>query len=144
MASTTRTDPEVEVDQVFADILSLTRLKLTRLLVYVAQTVRASTILKLFVCFIVDIIGFASYLIPGLGELTDIAWAPMQAFFLHYMFGGLLLSGFGFVEEIVPGLDFIPTATIAWTLENVEAPALDGIRGLTGVRLNRGDRWTRP
>ena len=106
--------------------------------------VRASPILKLFVCFIVDIIGFASYLIPGLGELTDIAWAPMQAFFLHYMFGGLLLSGFGFVEEIVPGLDFIPTATIAWTLENVEAPALDGIRGLTGVRLNRGDRWTRP
>ena len=119
MASTTRTEPEVEADQVFADILSLTRLKLTRLLVYVAQTVRASTILKLFVCFIVDIIGFASYLIPGLGELTDIAWAPMQAFFLHYMFGGLLLSGFGFVEEIVPGLDFIPTATIAWTLENV-------------------------
>ena len=26
----------------------------------------------------------------------------------------------------------------------VETPALDGIRGLTGVRLNRGDSWTRP
>ena len=106
--------------------------------------VRDAPVLKLFACMTVDALGFSTYLLPGLGEAFDVAWAPMQAFFLHYMFGGLLLSGFGFVEEIVPGLDFIPTATIAWTLENVEAPALDGIRGLTGVRLNRGDRWTRP
>lgn len=114
------------------------------MLVYVAQTVRASPFLKLIICLIVDIIGFASFLIPGLGEVADIPWAPMQAFFLHYMFGGLLLSGFGFFEEIAPGLDFIPTATIAWAMENVDAPALDGLRTLTGVQLNRGDRWSRP
>ena len=29
-------------------------------------------------------------------------------------------AGLGFAEELLPGLDIIPTATIAWVLENTE------------------------
>jgi hypothetical protein len=30
------------------------------------------------------------------------------------------LAGLAFAEELLPGLDIIPTATIAWALENTE------------------------
>ena len=39
----------------------------------------------------------------------------------------------GFAEEILPGTDFIPTATISWTLENINSPNLDGARRIMGI-----------
>ncbi len=64
-----------------------------------------------------DLIGSASYLLPGIGEISDIIWAPVSAIVFFRMFGGWkgAFGGvFSFVEEILPGLDFIPTFTIAW------------------------------
>ncbi len=43
---------------------------------------------------------------PGLSLMTHLT-SPYQA-------------GLGFAEELLPGLDIIPTATIAWVLENTE------------------------
>ena len=43
----------------------------------------------------------------------------MQAL-VFYLYGNTLLSGIAFAEELLPGTDFIPTATIAWLLENTE------------------------
>lgn len=63
--------------------------------------------------------GFASYLIPGVGEVGDFAWAPFQAFLLMELFGAYSVASFGFLEEMLPGLDFIPTATLAWSIQNV-------------------------
>mmetsp|Transcript_27981 Transcript_27981/g.51609 ORF Transcript_27981/g.51609 Transcript_27981/m.51609 type:complete len:230 (+) Transcript_27981:136-825(+) len=74
--------------------------------------------LKLLVCILIDFIGVASFAAPGLGEATDIGWAPISAFLVQYLFGNGFITALALVEELSPGFDFIPTATIAWFLEN--------------------------
>lgn len=64
-----------------------------------------------------DGIGYLSYIIPAVGELTDIIWAPVSAFVMYKMYGGkeaVAGSLMQFVEEIIPGTDFIPSFTITW------------------------------
>lgn len=71
----------------------------------------------LLFCIVMDAIGYATYAIPVLGELGDIFWAPLSAFIFFRTFGGWkgAFGGlFNFVEEILPGMDFIPTFTITW------------------------------
>ena len=72
---------------------------------------------SLLICVIMDLLGCATYIIPGLGELADIVWAPISGIIFFLMFGGWkgAFGGlFDFTEEILPGTDFIPTFTIAW------------------------------
>jgi len=71
----------------------------------------------LWFCIVMDLIGYGSYAVPVLGELTDVVWAPFSAlvFFICFRgwkgaFGGI----FNFFEELMPGLDFIPTFTLTW------------------------------
>lgn len=64
-------------------------------------------------CFI-DLIGMFTYILPGIGEVFDVIWAPISATLLYAMYGSWIISIGNFVEELVPGLDFIPTALIAW------------------------------
>lgn len=67
-----------------------------------------------------DIIGYATYSIPVLGEIGDALWAPVSAIIFYISFGGWK-GGFGaifnFVEEILPGTDFIPSFTIMWLVQ---------------------------
>ncbi len=75
---------------------------------------------SLAMCLLMDFIGYASYGIPFLGEFLDILWAPISAYIFFRMFGGakgLFGGAFNFFEEIMPGLDFIPTFTIAWLIQ---------------------------
>ncbi len=65
-------------------------------------------------CIIMDVLGFATYAIPGLGELGDIVFAPISAIVFYTMFGSWKGALFNFTEEIIPGTDFIPTFTIMW------------------------------
>jgi hypothetical protein len=74
--------------------------------------------LKLLVCILIDFVGVASFAAPGLGEATDVGWAPISALIVNYLFGNGIFTALAFVEEISPGLDFIPTATLAWFFEN--------------------------
>jgi len=60
------------------------------------------------------------------GEAGDIAWAPIEAYLLMTMFGSNAIAGLGFIEEALPGFDIIPTATIAWLIENTES--LSGVK----------------
>lgn len=72
---------------------------------------------SLLICLLMDLIGYASYAVPVLGEFGDILWAPISAIIFYRMFGGWkgAFGGlFNFVEEILPGLDFIPSFTIMW------------------------------
>lgn len=74
----------------------------------------------LALCVLMDLIGMATYTIPFFGEFGDMIWAPLSGFIFYQMFGGWrgALGGvFSFIEEILPGLDFIPTFTIAWFLQ---------------------------
>jgi hypothetical protein len=72
---------------------------------------------SLLFCLVMDALGYATYAIPMLGELGDIAWAPVSAFLFYKTFGGwkgAFGSVFNFVEELLPGLDFIPSFTLMW------------------------------
>ncbi|MBB1140112.1 hypothetical protein [Myroides sp. WP-1] len=64
-----------------------------------------------------DLIGMASYLLPFLGEFSDVIWAPVSAFILAKMYPGKVGKVgaiVNFIEEISPGLDIIPTFTLTW------------------------------
>ena len=74
--------------------------------------------LKLVICIMIDVIGVASFAAPGLGETTDVGWAPISALLVNYLFGNGVFTALALLEEISPGLDFIPTATLAWFVEN--------------------------
>ena len=74
---------------------------------------------KLIICIGIDFLGDASYVIPGIGELEDVAWAPLSAFLLSKLFNNNVLTSFEFVKEILPGTDVIPVATLSWFLEYV-------------------------
>ena len=41
---------------------------------------------KLFLCITIDIFGDASFLVPGVGELEDVVWAPISALILRSLF----------------------------------------------------------
>jgi len=73
---------------------------------------------KLAVCVLIDALGDSSFLIPGLGELSDGLYAPLEAFLLGQLFQSNAVSGIGFVEEALPFTDVLPTATLAWVVEN--------------------------
>ena len=75
---------------------------------------------KLILGIVLDLVGMISYLIPGVLEFTDIIWAPIAAFTLANMYKGSVGKIGGivtFIEEIIPGLDFIPTFTLTWIYE---------------------------
>jgi hypothetical protein len=83
--------------------------------------------LKLLICILIDLIGVASFAAPGLGEATDVGWAPVSALLVNYLFGNGIFTALALVEELAPGFDFIPTATIAWFLENGKKPPQEPI-----------------
>jgi hypothetical protein len=77
---------------------------------------------SLLFCVLMDAIGYATYAVPFLGEFADVIWAPISAFIFFKTFGGWkgAFGGvFSFVEELLPGTDFIPTFTIMWAWQNL-------------------------
>jgi hypothetical protein len=76
-------------------------------------------------CLLMDAIGCATYAIPFFGEFGDIIWAPISAIIFYRAFGGWkgAFGGlFNFFEEIMPGLDFIPSFTIMWVYQKLKNP----------------------
>ncbi|MGQ3678348.1 hypothetical protein [Tenacibaculum discolor] len=72
---------------------------------------------KLTLSLLFDAIGYVSYLIPGLGELSDIVWAPASAYIMTKMYKGnkgKVAGAIAFIEEAMPGLDVVPTFTLMW------------------------------
>jgi len=74
---------------------------------------------KLALCIALDLAGDATYAIPGVGELGDVLFAPLEALVLRSFFGGTPLAFFGFAEEALPFSDAVPTATIGWFLQTL-------------------------
>lgn len=69
-----------------------------------------------------DAIGMLSFSIPFIGEFADVVWAPMAGFLMTWMYKGTIgrVAGvIGFVEEILPFSDFIPTFTLTWIYKYV-------------------------
>ena len=64
-----------------------------------------------------DALGMASFIIPGVGEFTDLIWAPISGWLMTRMYKGRIGQAagiFNFIEELIPGLDIIPSFTIMW------------------------------
>lgn len=72
---------------------------------------------KLLLCIAIDVIGTSSELVPILGELTDVAWAPIAALTLKNIFGSNVIFALEFAEEILPFTDILPLATICWVIQ---------------------------
>ncbi len=69
-----------------------------------------------------DAIGMLSFTIPFIGEFGDIVWAPISALLIYKMYRGAegRIGGMvSFFEELIPGLDFIPTFTLTWIYKYV-------------------------
>ncbi len=80
-----------------------------------------SKYIKLGLSILFDALGLLSFAIPGVGEFEDIVWAPLSYWLMTKMYAGTLgkVSGIiSFVEEAIPGTDFIPTFTITWFVEH--------------------------
>jgi hypothetical protein len=82
---------------------------------------------SLVFCIIMDVLGFATYAVPGFGELADIVFAPVSAIVFYFMFGSWKGALFNFTEEVLPGTDFIPTFTIAWFWNYISARKTSGM-----------------
>lgn len=64
-----------------------------------------------------DCVGMATMFIPVVGPFIDLVWAPIAAKKMSEMYdgsSGKIASILVFIEEILPGLDFIPTFTLMW------------------------------
>ena len=71
-------------------------------------------------CIVMDLLGYASFTLPVIGELFDLVWAPVSALIYMRTFGGVkgfLGGSFAFLEELLPGTDIIPTFTITWFIQ---------------------------
>lgn len=69
---------------------------------------------KLVLGIIFDIIGMITFI--------DLIWAPVSAYLISKMYSGRkgkIAGVFSFVEEILPGIDIIPSFTIMWFLTYV-------------------------
>ena len=74
------------------------------------------------ICIVMDLLGYASYTLPFMGEIGDMIWAPVSGLIFYRLFGGWqgAMGGvFNFIEELLPGLDFIPSFTIMWIIKSV-------------------------
>ena len=77
---------------------------------------------SLLFCIMMDLIGYMTYSIPFLGELGDVLWAPVSGLIFYTSFGswrGALGGVFNFMEELLPGTDYIPSFTLMWFLQNM-------------------------
>jgi hypothetical protein len=64
-----------------------------------------------------DVIGMSTMFIPFVGPFIDLLWAPFAAKKMSEMYDGTegkIASVIVFIEELLPGLDFIPTFTLMW------------------------------
>ena len=70
--------------------------------------------------------------IPIAGTLIDLIWAPYAAKQMNDMYEGKkgkIVFIIVFIEEIIPGLDVIPTFTLMWlyTFVWIKAPQMQAI-----------------
>jgi len=83
------------------------------------KLLKKTTIPTLSLCIVFDLIGWASYSVPFLGEFADLLWAPISGLLFYRMFGGRLGLFGGLLntaEELLPFTDFIPSFSIAWAI----------------------------
>lgn len=72
---------------------------------------------KLLLGLLLDGIGMLTLALPGLGEFLDLLWAPVAGWFMTRLYPGRpgkIAAVVAFLEELLPGLDIIPSFTLMW------------------------------
>jgi len=72
---------------------------------------------KLLLSLLFDAVGMLSFSIIGIGEFSDIIWAPASAYLMTRMYKGnrgKIAGAITFIEEALPVVDIIPTFTLMW------------------------------
>lgn len=75
------------------------------------KTIRDNKMKMLLVSIVLDLVGLLSF------SILDIFWAPISGYLMTKLYKGQpgrIAGIFSFIEEIIPGTDFIPTFTIMW------------------------------
>jgi hypothetical protein len=72
----------------------------------------------LIISILIDVLGMATYLLPLVGELVDVFYAPLAGIIIFLMYRrdmkvGIIGALFGTAEELFIA-DLIPTATLLW------------------------------
>ncbi|MBT8244143.1 MAG: hypothetical protein HKP48_09585 [Winogradskyella sp.] len=73
--------------------------------------------LKLLLSLLLDAMGYVSFVILGIGEFSDIVWAPLSGFIMTKLYKGKqgrIAGVISFVEEAFPFSDVVPTFTLMW------------------------------
>lgn len=80
------------------------------------QLVMSDPKYKLLASLVIDFLGNTTFILPGIGELADLFWAPLAASMISGMYSQSSpnIKYFAFMEEVLPFTDFIPTATLGW------------------------------
>ena len=72
---------------------------------------------NLILGIVFDAIGMMSYSLPFIGEMSDLAWAPISAFLMTRLYkgnAGKIGGVVSFLEEVLPFTDIIPSFTLMW------------------------------
>lgn len=69
---------------------------------------------SLTACILMDLIGCASYFIPGIGEGFDLVWGVIAGLVFRSWFHSNLWAIGAAIEEIAPFTDVIPSFTIGY------------------------------
>ncbi|NER16511.1 hypothetical protein [Spongiivirga citrea] len=80
---------------------------------------------------LIDGIGLlsSSWVFPVIGDFTDIVWAPLTGYLMMKMYKGRtgkVAGTISVVEELLPGLDVIPTFTLTWLYTYVFSTKTEG------------------
>jgi hypothetical protein len=82
----------------------------------------------------VDLVGSGSLAVPLVGDALDLVTAPLSALLLLAIFGDPRVTGGVLLEELLPGTDVVPSATIAWFAQEAGWLRENGLNVEPGVR----------
>lgn len=86
---------------------------------------------KLLIGLLLDGIGMVTLLLPGLGEFLDLLWAPVAGWFMTRLYPGRkgqIAAVVAFLEELLPGMDIIPSFTLMWIYTFLLSKGRSGVR----------------
>lgn len=80
----------------------------------------------LIISFILDGLGIvtSSWIVPFFGDFADVIWAPLSAWIMTKMYtgnAGKIAGAVTFIEELLPGIDVIPSFSLMWLYTHVIA-----------------------
>jgi len=88
---------------------------------FIKNIVLKNKLSSLIFSLLFDALGLLSFVLPLIGEFSDVIWAPIASYLMLKMYPnrtGKIASIFVFLEELLPFIDVLPTFTLMWVYTN--------------------------